>query len=88
MLTKKIAVHIELTPEELAFELSNMDDSQQAAFFNELARLTERWERPFCFQLQWLTENHALTPEGRRIMEQIGEYAQVHSTNGGVKRHD
>ena len=78
MLTRKISVHMEPSPEEIAFELAKMDDSQQAAFFNELARITANWEKPFCFQLQYLTDNTALTAEGRRIMEQIGEYAQAH----------
>lgn len=62
------------TPEELASEFANMGDDQQALFFNELARLTKNWKNPFCFQLQGLVDRPELTVEGKRIMEQIGEY--------------
>lgn len=74
MLQRKIMVDVTPTPDELAFEFANMDDEQQAMFFNELARLTEKWEKPFCFQLQHLIDHPALTKEGKSIMEQIGEY--------------
>jgi hypothetical protein len=71
---RKIIVDIAPTPDELAFEFANMNSEQQAMFFNELASITDKWEHPFCFQLQALTDNPALTIEGRHIMEQIGEY--------------
>lgn len=62
------------TPEELAYEFSNMGDDQQAAFFNELANITSMWGKPVCFQLQMLVDRPELTIAGRRIMEQIGGY--------------
>lgn len=74
MLQRKIQVDVTPTPDELAFEFSNMDDEQQAMFFNELAILAAKWNKPFCFQLQNIISNPALTNEGRKIMEQIGEY--------------
>jgi len=74
MLQRKIMIDVTLTPEELALEFSNMDGRQQAIFFSELAMITDNWEKPFCFQLQQLIDNPALTKEGRRIMEEIGEY--------------
>ena len=63
MIQRKIMVDVTLTPDELAFEFANMDDEQQAMFFNELARLTEKWEQPFCFQLQSIIDNPTLTKE-------------------------
>lgn len=77
MLQRKITIDVVTTPDELAFEFANMDDEQQAMFFNELARLTAKWERPFCFQLQSLIDNPALTREGRLIMEEIGDYGSA-----------
>lgn len=74
MLTR--IINVNPTPEELACEFSQMNDSQQAVFFNEIARLTEKWEMDFCFQLQHLTDNKSLTNQGRQIMKQIGEYAE------------
>jgi hypothetical protein len=63
------------TPEELAFEFSHMGDGDQAAFFNELARLTALWDHPLCFQLQYVTDSKILTAAGRGVMRMIGEYA-------------
>lgn len=42
MFSRKISVDVNPSPEELAFEFAIMNDSQQVAFFNELARLTEQ----------------------------------------------
>lgn len=77
MIQRKIMVDFTPTPDELAFEFANMDNEQQAMFFNELAIITEKWEHPFCFQLQSLIETPFLTKEGRSIMEMIGEYGEV-----------
>lgn len=76
MIERKISVPVYLTPEELAFEFSNMDDTGQAEFFNCLHNMTEKWERPLCFQLQYVTDNIVLTDGGRMVMEQIGDYAK------------
>lgn len=77
MIQRKIMVDVKLTPDELAFEFANLGDEQQAMFFNELAILTAKWERPFCFQLQSIIDNPALTKEGRSIMQEIGEYGEA-----------
>ena len=66
-----------LTPEEIASEFAGMNDSEQAIFFSELARITGEWERPFCFQLESITNRPELSIEGRRIMEEIGDYGYV-----------
>lgn len=77
MIQRKIIADITLTPDELAFEFANMDDEQQAMFFNELASITAKWEMPLCFQLQRVIDNSTLTDEGRSVMRVIGEYGQV-----------
>jgi len=76
MIERKITVGIELTPEELAFSFCNMGDNNQADFFNEVARITAKWERPFCFQLQYITDSERLTDEGREVMVSIGAYGE------------
>lgn len=75
-----------LTPEEIASEFAGMNDSEQAIFFSELARITGEWNRPFCFQLQSLVDRPELSIEGRRIMEEIGEYARLSRAELKVKR--
>ena len=77
MIQRKTIIDITPTPDELAFEFSIMDDEQQAMFFNELARITENWSKPFCFQLQLIINHPSLTPAGRSIIERIGEYGAV-----------
>jgi hypothetical protein len=76
MIQRKSIVEITLSPDELAFEFANMGDEQQAMFFNELARITAKWDRPFCFQLQYVVDHPELTREGRSIMELIGDYGR------------
>jgi diadenosine tetraphosphate (Ap4A) HIT family hydrolase len=77
MIKRKITAAITISPDELAAEFADMDDEEQVMFFNELARITEKWDRPFCFQLRSIMENPNLTNGGRSIMEQIGQYGQV-----------
>ena len=74
MIQRKINVDIVPTPDELASEFAQMDDEQQAMFFNELAIIVSKWDRPFCFQLQFVRDHPALTLEGKSVMQQIGEY--------------
>ncbi|MFQ5780867.1 MAG: hypothetical protein ACE5HN_08825 [Nitrospiria bacterium] len=59
MIQRDHILYCEPTPEELAAEFIRMVDGQQAAFFNELAKITD---------------NPELTIQGRIIMEQIGKY--------------
>jgi hypothetical protein len=74
MIQRKTVIDVTLSPSELAFEFANMDNEQQAMFFNELFNIVEKWDRPFCFQLQSLIDSKSLTREGRYIMESIGQY--------------
>jgi hypothetical protein len=77
MITRKIPdIEVRLSPEELASEFCRMDNFEHAKFFNAVAILTAGWEMPFCFQLQAVLDSKKLEPEGKRIMEQIGEYGK------------
>lgn len=66
----------ELTAKELADSFSDMYSEEQVDFFNALAYNVSQWKGPFCIQLQYITDSTRLTKEARRLMEQIGEYAQ------------
>lgn len=74
MIQKKFNVDIQLTPDELAFEFSQMGDEEQAIFFNELAEIVSKWDRPFLFQMQFVIDNPNLTQEGKSLMREIGGY--------------
>ena len=80
MIQRKVLVEITPDPDELAFEFANMGDEQQAMFFNELARIVEKWDRNFVFQLQYVTDHPELTDAGRSVMRAIGEYANRSTT--------
>lgn len=73
---RKIDVDIELSPEDLADCFCNLHDDEQAMFFNHIAELVKTWGNPFCFQLQCIINNKALTSDGQDIMCQIGEYGE------------
>jgi hypothetical protein len=74
MTKRTVTVEVTLSPSELALEFANMNNEQQARFFNELAKITDEWEIPFCLQLQAVIDSESLTLQGRRIMEAIGKY--------------
>lgn len=68
--------HIEVPPHQLATLFLDCDEHQQAEFFTAIARLTKEWKAPFCFQLHAICDSAFLTPEGRAVMTEIGEYAR------------
>jgi len=72
---RTIPIEIKLTPKEIAQGFSDLCEDGQAEFFNELAAITSKWNSPFCFQLQAVTDSEILTDEGRKIMATIGKYS-------------
>lgn len=76
MIERTTKISVEPTMVELAKEFCDLVDEQQAEFFNAISDYTAKWEHPFCFQLQYLTDCGKLTQGGRDIMEQIGQYSQ------------
>jgi hypothetical protein len=69
----------QITPELVAEMFSNMDSSDQAKFFNEVANQASDWVvgmASFAIQLEYVTTDDALTIEGRAVMDQIGNYSQ------------
>jgi len=82
MIQRKIFVDVTPTPDELAFEFTNMGDEQQAMFFNELALITEKWDRPFCFQLYALVTKKIDLEEILNSLINAGLIAHVDTQNG------
>jgi hypothetical protein len=72
-----VSVEIHPSADELAEVFCAMDDEEQAGFFNRIAEITKAWEAPFCFQLNAISESKHLNDDGRKIMAQIGEYAEA-----------
>ena len=66
---------IEITPEILAELFTELDSDQQAVFFNHIDAVASKWQSPFCFQLQSITDSDCLTLQGRRVMQGIGDYS-------------
>lgn len=77
MIHRTVEVQFQFEAEELAREFSEMTNDQQAVFFSELARISDQWNSPFVFQLQAISTSEKLTDAGRRVMSEIGEYAEA-----------
>ncbi len=75
--TKEISVNIELNPMDLAVEFCEMNEDEQAEFFNLIAKLSKEWDVPFIFQLQYITDSDVLNSDGRKVMASIGEYSSA-----------
>jgi hypothetical protein len=74
---RTVDIELKLTPREIAQEFCSMDSKDQALFFNNVAQIvTEEWDGTFCFQLQAVTDEEVLTPAGRYVMSQIGDYSE------------
>jgi len=74
--TRMISIN-DITPAELAKEFCSWGEDEQAIFFNQIYAESQKWKRPFCFQLQAITDSPILTIGARFIMRQIGEYAEA-----------
>jgi len=73
---KTITIEVILTPQETAKLFCDMNMDDQATFFNEIYNIvTTEWLAPFCFQLESITNSSILTNDGRKIMQEIGEYS-------------
>ena len=77
MLKIKRSVLVEPTPEELALAFAELHSDEQVKFFNTLAKDIDTWDKPFCFQLQAITDDPDLSPAARQVMQAIGEYAET-----------
>ena len=62
----------------VAMLFCDLDDEEQAKFYNTCADLGSKWcdgKRGWCFQLQAITDSPMLTYGGRRFMAEVGEYS-------------
>lgn len=65
----------DLTPQEVAQLFCGFFDCGQAAFFNEVARISATWPGAgWCSQAFAIADNSALTVEARRVIEQLAEH--------------
>ena len=69
-------LEVPITCEDVAKLFCNMDEVEQSRFFNHVATITKSWEAPFCFQLEAIRRSPSLSEDGRKIMQEIGEYAK------------
>lgn len=66
-------VDIEMNPKELAEEFWNMDSEQQAEFFNELADIIEENQGRGIMQLDYISFEPSLYPNGARLINMLAE---------------
>ena len=59
--------------ETVAHWVADMNDTDQARFFNRLALDVQNYPQPACFQ--WAAMSECLTFAGRRLLEELAECA-------------
>jgi len=68
-------IRIELEPWEVAKGFCDLNNDQQAMFFNEVFRITSQWgPGGFPKQLGMVRTSTNIAPGGLSIMREIGEY--------------
>lgn len=67
----KIEKEIELTPEELARELWEMNSEQQAKFFNEFGIIVDSNGGRGIMQLDYISMENGLYPFGAKVINHL-----------------
>jgi hypothetical protein len=65
----------EPTIEQLAYVVAHLNSEDHARLISLIAEITQGPDYSEAMQLQYITDEPALTRAGRRLMEQIGAYA-------------
>lgn len=65
---------LELSPVHIARALVEGNSYDQAAVFNEMARLASLWERPWCFQAAYIAAE--LSDEARELIAVLAEHVK------------
>ena len=76
MVEKEVKISVIISPEELAKEFAEMEATEQARFFNQVARIADSWRHSFVFQLSAVGHSGVLTQRARALMRDIGDYAE------------
>ena len=72
-------VDIEMNPQELAEEFWNMDSKQQADFFNILAGIIEENQGRGVMQLDYISFESSLYPNGSRLINMLADRVKEYS---------
>ena len=80
MIFRTIDIDITPTIVEFAEHFCEMDADEQADFFSTVAELSHTWKAPVELQLNNVSTSLSLSPDGRRLMEKIGVYAEMEET--------
>lgn len=72
-------VDIEMNPQELAEEFWNMDSEQQADFFNILAGIIEENQGRGVMQLDYISFEPSLYPNGSRLIDMLADKVKDYS---------
>lgn len=61
-----------VSPKEMAQEFWDMGMDEQADFFNELSKISKKYNLAFNIQIQALRNSGKLTEDGKKIMMSLG----------------
>lgn len=73
---KNMDIEIKITPHELASEFCKMFSDEQAMFFKHIKEISDKWDNPFCFQVQSIIDDPSFSYEAKSIMRIFGEYSK------------
>ena len=73
--THTYTVTAEPTIEQLAYMVAHLSSDDHARLISLIASITQSADYSEAMQLQYITDDTALTDAGRRLMSQIGAYA-------------
>ena len=75
-ITRNVEVKVKLSAFDMGQAFANMYSEEQAQFFGGVAKATESWCTPDCFQWQALRDDLDKLPKALRCFKSMAEYAE------------
>ncbi len=74
-LIKNSIQKFDVSAKEIAELFCDLNNGEQAEFFNEIYVISKKWVNPFEFQLSEVCSSETLNKNGRKVMRLIGDYS-------------
>lgn len=75
-IVKQVSAEIELHGKDIANMFCQLDEREQAEFFNAIAKEVKSWDGTFDYQMCQVSIHSKLSIDGRKIMKTIGDYSE------------
>jgi hypothetical protein len=73
---KLVETEVEIDVEELAALFCNLDNNEQAEFFNHVSKISESWEAQNALeeQMRGIADSTALSRRGKYVLGLLGDF--------------